>query len=191
MNREYAQIESSDSILLVLNKYKNTKGLILDIRGYPQGDYWQSFSFLCEFLLPQKGSAFYDNYVDISQPGMFRKNDYINSFGKEDNSNYYKGAVAILVNEYTISAAEIMAMLCRLHPCSSIIGTPTRGAAGTIMYIPLSSGNATRITGTGCYNKNGYCTFPNGVILDKEIQVTSEGIREGRDEKALFSVIFL
>lgn len=65
---------------------------------------------------------------------------------------------------------------------TTIIGSQTAGADGTISKVNLPGGIQTWITGAGVYLPDGGEIQRVGVIPDIEVKPTIEGIREGRNE---------
>ncbi len=157
---------------------KYCKGIIFDMRGYPKE--WTCSNTIASFLYPHPKAVFYYTYADYWQPGIFRKNPNVELFGTE-NPDYYKGTVVVLVNGLTMSAAERVATVIGNAPKGHVIGEPTCGTLGLVLYVPFVSGVATRITGQGVYWPDGTCTYPDGVKIDQYVYPDPEAIRQGKD----------
>ena len=74
------------------------------------------------------------------------------------------------------------------HPQTLTIGSPTSGADGDIVRIPLPGGLMTCFSGIGVFYPDGTPTQAVGVRLDVEVNDTVESLQAGRDlvlEKAL------
>lgn len=167
----------SENLPDIFDKIKNTKGLIIDIRTYPT-DFL--ISKLGKYLMP-KAEIFVDiTTTNPSMPGdfIFRETDSIG----DQNKDYYKGKVAILVNETTQSAAEYHAMAFRKAPKAKVFGSQTSGADGNVSYIVLPGKISTAITGLGVYNSDKTETQRIGIIPDIEVKPTLEGIKNNKDE---------
>lgn len=170
-----ANIKAED-IPEIKKKFKNTKGIIIDIRNYP--------STFVPFSL---GSYFVSEPTDFvkftqgnpNNPGefIFREGTKI----KSDKSKY-KGKLVVLVNEKSQSQAEYTAMAFRAVQNSTIIGSTTAGADGNISEILLPGGLRTLISGIGVYYPNGTETQRIGIVPDITVKQTIKGIKEGRDE---------
>ena len=165
-----------EDIQLIKEAFKNTKGIIIDIRNYP--------STFVPFLL---GSYFVsDNtkfakftYGNINNPGEF--------ISKEGNvipkpSETYKGKLVVLVNEDSQSQSEYTAMAFRAGNNTTIVGSTTAGADGNVVSLYLPGGLLTRISGIGVYYPNGTETQRVGIIPDIEVKLTIKGIKNGIDE---------
>jgi len=161
----------------VMSSFRNTKGLIIDVRCYPS----ESVLYLLSaHLLPEPKTFVAITYCDYKQPGLFCFSKTIKAGGK--NPDYYKGKVIILVNERTQSAAEFLSMALRTAPRATVIGSTTSGADGNVSKFTLPGGISTGISGIGIYYPNGGETQRVGIVPDIEVKPTIKGIREGRDE---------
>jgi C-terminal processing protease CtpA/Prc len=167
----------SENLPEIFEKIKNTKGLVIDIRTYPT----DFLAFKLGKYLMQKPEAFVDFTVtNPSTPGDF-------SFVKlesvgNNNKDYYKGKVAILVNETTQSSAEYHTMAFRKAPKAKVFGSQTSGADGDVSYVSLPGKIQTTFTGIGVYNPDRSETQRIGIIPDVEIKPTIEGIKNNKDE---------
>ena len=157
--------------------FLKTKGMIVDLRCYPS----EFIVFtLSKYLMPQKTEFVKFSIGDITTPGLFTLTKPLSD--GENNANYYKGKVVILVNEKTQSQAEYTAMALRCAPNATVIGSTTAGANGNVSLIPLIGGISTNISGIGVYYPDGKETQRVGIIPDIGVHPTIQGIREGRDE---------
>lgn len=163
-------------IPIIKDTFKNTKGIIIDIRNYPSsfvpfslGDYFVSSS--TPFV---KFSKF-----NIDNPGEFNFR-----MGTEipKPTETYKGKLVVLVNEWTQSQAEYTAMAFRAGDNTTIVGSTTAGADGNVSNINLPGGLTTFISGIGIYYPDGEKTQRIGIIPDVEVKPTIEGIKNKKDE---------
>lgn len=162
----------------IMDKFKETRGLILDLRCYPP-EFIVLFT-LADYLLPEKKTFVQFSRGSILDPGLFTMTAST-SVGR-NNENYYKGKVVILVNEITQSRAEYTAMAFRTAPKVVVVGSTTAGADGDVSLICLPGNLQTWISGSGIYTPDGAETQRVGIIPDIEIMPTIKGVREGRDE---------
>lgn len=95
----------------------------------------------------------------------------------------YKGKVAVLVNDNSISQAEFTAMALRSAPGAVVIGNPTAGADGDIVELPMPGGISFWYSGLGIYTPEGKLTQHVGIQPDVLCVPTPEGLRAGRDEQ--------
>tara|TARA_B100000949_G_scaffold235149_1_gene256761 strand:+ start:374 stop:2581 length:2208 start_codon:yes stop_codon:yes gene_type:complete len=170
------QTIKNEDIPIIKEQFKDTKGIIMDIRNYPStfvpfalGTYF--VSSLTPFVKFTNGN--------VDNPGEF-------TFGKElkipSKGDTYKGKLVVLVNELTQSQAEYTSMAFRAGDNTIIIGSTTAGADGNVSTIFLPGGMRTMISGIGVYYPNGKETQRVGIVPDIEVKPTIEGIRKGKDE---------
>jgi len=165
-----------DDIPKIKEEFKNTRGIIIDIRNYPST------------FVPFKLGSFF-----VSSPTPFVKftNGNINNpgeftFTKEleipNAEELYKGKLIVLVNELSQSQAEYTAMAFRAGDNTTIVGSTTAGADGNVSTIILPGGLRTMISGIGVYYPNGRKTQRIGIVPDIEVRPTINGIKNGKDE---------
>lgn len=170
------QTIKDEDIAQIKDEFKNTKGIIIDIRNYPStfvpfslGSYFVSTS--TPFVKFTNGNA--DNPGEFT----FTENLKIPSKGKT-----YQGKLIVLVNELSQSQAEYTSMAFRAGDNTTIIGSTTAGADGNVSAILLPGGLRTMISGIGVNYPNGQETQRIGIVPDIEVKPTIEGIRKGKDE---------
>ena len=161
----------------IMKKFLPTKGLIVDMRCYPSD--FIVFR-LGKYLMPQPTEFVKFTFGSLAAPGQF-------NFGQplkvgEENPDYYKGKVVIIVNEMTQSQAEYTTMALRVAPDATVIGSTTAGADGNVSEIFLPGSIRTMISGIGVYYPDGTETQRIGIVPDIEIKPTLAGIKQGKDE---------
>lgn len=157
----------------------HSKGLIIDLRGYPNFVFSKEYLEFYYLYNESKESVLFA-FGNSTWPGLFTY-EYTTIAGK-DNENYYKGLVIILVNEWTQSHGEYMAMRYRCAPNSIILGSTTAGADGGVVELALPGGLYIPIGIQGVYYPDGRETQRVGIVPDIEVKPTIKGIRERRDE---------
>jgi C-terminal processing protease CtpA/Prc len=163
----------------IFEEFKQTKGIILDLRNYPQLLTDEQLKF-GEYLMPKPIPFVKFSNTQVGCPGKYRFEKPL-KVGIE-RTDYYKGKIVILVNENTISRAELFAMLLKQAPKAIIMGSQTAGADGSIVNFPLLGGFEVVITGKGTYYPDGKETQRIGIVPDIEVKPTIKGIKDGRDE---------
>jgi C-terminal processing protease CtpA/Prc len=153
-----------------------TRGLIIDIRGYPS-----NFDvFALGSLLVRQPTPFVKlSGADLSNPGAFQMGNALNLAPAEP---HYDGKVVVLVDETSLSRAEYTAVALQSAPHTLVIGSTTAGADGDLSGFPLPGGLRSAISGLGVFYPNGTPTQRVGVHVDIEVHPTIRGIRAGRDE---------
>jgi Peptidase family S41 len=169
-----------DSLPVIFKKFKNMKGIVIDIRNYPT-----------EFMPQALGKYLKPNYTpfvrytgpDFSNPGAFKYIGYIkNGASDTDQIETYKGMVIILINEQTQSQAEFTAMALRTAPRAIVMGSQTAGADGDMSYVPLPGGFLTPFSGLGIFYPDGKDTQGVGIVPDIYAYPTQQGLAAGKDE---------
>jgi hypothetical protein len=155
--------------------FKNTKGIIIDMRCYPSE--FMPFTFGAYI---KSGTAPFVKFTNgsINQPGLFVETPPLNI--KPDNP--YQGKVIMIVNEQSQSQAEYTTMAFQSSPNVKVIGSTTAGADGNVSQIILPGGISTMFSGIGVLYPDGTQTQRKGVKIDIEVKPTVKGIKAGIDE---------
>jgi C-terminal processing protease CtpA/Prc len=95
---------------------------------------------------------------------------------------HYAGKIVILVDEDSQSQAEFTAMAFRASPHATVVGSTTAGADGNVSAFALPGGLHTMISGIGVFYPDKRPTQRIGIVPDRTVNPTIEGIRAGRDE---------
>ncbi|NIF07060.1 hypothetical protein F3J23_16605 [Chryseobacterium sp. Tr-659] len=159
-----------------MEKFMNKKGIIIDLRGYPKQF---TAELLSGYLYPEEKEFALFKITSLQHPGKFEMKG-IAKIGKR-NKNYYKGKIAILVDQNTQSASEFIAMALRTAPRSAVIGSQTAGTDGNVSYIDLPGRISTSMSGLGIYYPDGKDTQRTGISIDIQAKPTLQSIRKGED----------
>ena len=170
----------------MMQQLADTKGLVIDIRNYPSD--FVVFS-LGRHLYPQPYSFVKFTRMQPDNPGQFDWSEPIQV--GSDNPDYYKGKVAILVDEQSISQSEYTTMAFRGAPKAKVIGSNTAGADGNVSFIPLPGGHRTALSGLGVFYPDGTPTQRIGIVPDIGVKPTIAGIAAGRDEQLEAAVDYI
>ncbi|MDX1539179.1 S41 family peptidase [Arsukibacterium sp.] len=162
----------------MMQQLADTKGLVIDIRNYPSDFVVYS---LGKYLYPQPYPFAKFTQIQPSNPGQFNWAEPI-QVGSE-NPDYYKGKVAILIDEHSQSQSEFTTMAFRGAPKARVIGSTTSGADGDFSSIVLPGGHYTALSGIGVFYPDGTPTQRIGIVPDIEVKPTIAGIAAGRDEQ--------
>lgn len=161
----------------IMDKYVNTKGIIVDLRQYPSDDLTIR---LPKYLMDKQVEFVKFSKVNLKKPGefVFTNNSKIGS----DNPEHYKGKVILLINEETVSHGEYTAMALRKAPKATVVGNNSAGADGNAVYFMLPGRVPISMSGIGVYYPDGTETQKIGIVPDVKVIQTIKGFREGRDE---------
>ena len=167
----------NQDIVEIKKQFRNTKGIIIDIRNYPMT--YVVYSLGSFFV--RKDTPFVKFRIgSVDTPGEFTLAEPL-KVGSE-NTDYYKGRVIVIVNELTQSQAEYTAMVFQARDNTTVLGSTTAGADGNVSLIKLPGGLQTWISGIGVLYPDGTETQRIGIVPDVEVKPTIEGIRNGKDE---------
>ncbi|MCB1036445.1 MAG: hypothetical protein KDD47_21645, partial [Acidobacteria bacterium] len=109
-----------------LDRAAETRGLVVDLRNYPS----ESVVFALGRRLVEKPTPFARfTEGDLDSPGAFT---WTEPLVLEPQAPTYRGNVAILVSEVSISHAEYTAMALRAGPRAVVVGSTTAGADGNV-----------------------------------------------------------
>lgn len=177
-NIGYITLQSikDEDISEIKEKFKDTKGIVIDIRNYPST--FVPFKLGSYFISTPTSFVKFTN-ANTDNPGEFTFTDELIIPNEGEG---YKGKLIVIVNELSQSQAEYTAMAFKAGNNTTIIGSTTAGADGNVSTIFLPGGLRTMISGIGVYYPNGEETQRVGIIPDIEVKPTIEGIVNGKDE---------
>ena len=181
----YAGTFSREHLAEVGQTLPRTRALIIDLRTYPQNMDFTLTALISQSLRTEPVVAWQMVYPTLALPGLFFRQEQWLYEGFEEGAERctqpYKGRVILLVDEITQSNPEFQAMALQSCPQTLTIGSPTSGADGDIVWIPLP-GQLTSFSGIGVLYPDGTQPQTVGVRLDVEVLPTTEGVQAGRDE---------
>lgn len=181
----YAGTFSREHLAEVGQTLPRTRALIIDLRTYPLNVDGALIALIGQSLRTESVVVRQALYQTLALPGLFYRQEQwlFEDFGEVAArcTEPYKGRVILLVDELTQSNPEFKAMAFQSCPQTLTIGSPTSGATGSIVWIPLP-GQITSFSGVGVLYPDGTPTQTVGVRLDVEVLPTAEGLQAGRDE---------
>lgn len=181
----YAGTFSREHLAEVGQTLPRTRALIIDLRTYPLKVDGALIALIGQSLRTESVVVRQALYQTLALPGLFYRQEQwlFEDFGEVAArcTEPYKGRVILLVDEMTQSNPEFQAMAFQSCPQTLTIGSPTSGANGSIVWIPLP-GQLTSFSGVGTLYPDGTQPQTVGVRLDIEVLPTAEGLQAGRDE---------
>lgn len=181
----YAGTFSREHLAEVGQTLPRTRALIIDLRTYPLNVDGALIALIGQSLRTESVVVRQALYQTLALPGLFYRQEQwlFEDFGEVAArcTEPYKGRVILLVDEMTQSNPEFQAMAFQSCPQTQTIGSPTSGANGSIVWIPLP-GQLTSFSGIGVLYPDGTQPQTVGVRLDVEVLPTAEGLQAGRDE---------
>jgi C-terminal processing protease CtpA/Prc len=174
-----------DSITDFIARNRLSKGIIIDIRSRYANNMYVDQA-LRSWLVKGQEVFCWLSVNDKSNPGNFEIAAKMDA--GTNNPDYYRGKVAILVDEGTMSFSELRSMAYRKAINSKIIGTSSAGAVGPVDHFYLPEGLFFQYAGAASYYPDWEVAQRKGVKIDIPVKQTVEDIRNGRDvwmEKAI------
>jgi C-terminal processing protease CtpA/Prc len=166
----------------LFTKVKDTKALILDMRGYPNGTAWP----ISPYLNSRKatyGASFYPTTISGSAgEAEIGTVNFMQNLPINHGEPIYQGKVVMLINEMTISQAEHSGLFYEAACDITFIGSPTAGSNGDVTDLMLPGGIRMTFTGQGVKHADGRQLQRVGLQPKVFVRPTVKGVREGRDE---------
>ena len=174
----------------MFERLKDTRAIIFDMRGYPNGTAWSIAP-----RLNTRGAVY---------AALFRRRMISGREDEQEQTGFdfsqplptseswkYTGRTVMLIDERTVSQAEHTGLFFETANGTKFIGTPTAGANGDVTYFSLPGIASVRFTGHDVRHADGRQLQRIGLVPDVEAAPTIRGIREGRDEVLDRAVQFL
>ena len=136
------------------------KGMVLDLRNNPGGLLDQAWKVASLFL--EKGTLIV--YTDSRVKGQQME------FKATSTGNHHKFKVAVLINEGSASASEIVAGALQDHDRAVIFGTKSFGKASVQTIIPLDNETGLRLTTAYYYTPKGRNIQKTGIVPDVDMK---------------------
>jgi hypothetical protein len=177
---------SLDDIPGAIEKVRKTRGLVIDLRGYPNGGAWPLSGWLN--VRGAKAGNIYQRAQVIS--GVVVDGDVIGEsmmrftqpIPPSPVPDLYTGKVAVLIDEQAQSQSEHSCLFLEVAAAPVFVGSPTIGADGDVTAVSLPGGLLAWFSGQGVLHADGRPLQGIGIIPDVPVPVTFAGLRAGRDE---------
>lgn len=180
----------------VLEKFKETRGIIFDMRGYPAGN----TGFVIAGRLSERNPMVVAKAIlpVLLSPGGAEGNiagqqTFTTSLQTISPSSKwkYRGKTVMLIDERAQSFAEETGLMLKSANQTTFIGTRTAGADGNVTNLYVPGGILVQFTGVGVTYPDGRQLQRVGLVPDIEVSQTVAGIRSGRDEVLEAALEFL
>ena len=160
---------------------KNTRALILDMRGYPHETAWEIAPRL-NTRGAVYGALFRRPLISALEDDRSRTGvDFSQPLPKGEGPKY-TGRTVMLIDERTVSQAEHSGLFFEAANGTKFIGSQTAGANGDVTYFALPGIASVRFSGHDVRHADGRQLQRIGLVPDVPVAPTIQGIREGRDE---------
>ena len=141
-------------------KKNDAKSLIIDLRGNP-GGYADSVIRMTDMLLPEGTIAYLEDNKG--------EREYF-----ESDKNCIDIPMAVLINESTASAAELMTGSLQAYGKATVVGMKSYGKAVAQAPFMLTPETAIYLTTARYYTPKGECIDKKGITPDIEIDLPEE-----------------
>ncbi len=167
----------------MFERFKDTKAIIFDMRGYPQGTAWLIAPRLSE--RPEPVAA------QFRRPMVMALEDYVTH--ERTTTQFlqripqsarwkYTRKTIMLIDERTGSQAEHTGLFLKAANDTTFIGSPTNGANGDVTFFFVPGDIRVSFSGQGVRHPDGRQLQRIGLTPDIAIKPTIAGIRARRDE---------
>jgi carboxyl-terminal processing protease len=95
----------------------------------------------------------------------------------------FHGRVAMLINEHTLSAGEMVAAFAKENRLARLVGTRTGGQVLGGANFSVGQGFTIRLPAAGWYTWSGSIVEGRGVTPDLEVPLSLDGLRQGDDNQ--------
>jgi C-terminal processing protease CtpA/Prc len=195
----YVDMERLESNMIdsMLNTFKNTKGFIMDMRGYPKGTAWGLAPRLStkNILDGALFTRLQPSVPDISADGneVSATTTTVSFMQKLPTTTdwRYTGKTVMLMNETTQSQAEHSGLFFKAANNTIFIGSQTAGANGDVTNFNIPGFTNLTFSGQNVSYPNGQTMQRKGLVPDIVVKPTIKGIRAGKDEVLERAVVFL
>jgi C-terminal processing protease CtpA/Prc len=162
----------------MFERFKETKAIILDVRGYPKGTAWVIAPRL-NTRNARDGAMYLQPLVSASDEDA--RKTFFQMIPATDKWRY-TGRTVMLMDERTASQAEHTGLFFEAANGTKFIGSHTAGAKGDVTTFTLPGGIVFYFTGHDVRHADGRQLQRIGLVPDVEVKPTIAGIRSGRDE---------
>lgn len=136
---------------------KNIKGLVIDLRDNPGGDYDQ-VSKIADRLLPEGLIVYTEDKKGNRQE-------------KKSDSTELNLPIAVLVNENSASASEVLSGALKDHKKATLVGTKTFGKGLVQAVVNLEDGSGLKVTIARYFTPSGVCIQDIGIEPHEKVEL--------------------
>ncbi len=179
----YADLDrlTQDMVEQMFVDFKETKAIIFDMRGYPNGTAWSIAPYLTS-----KEEVYAANFRRYSPMSMNTGDSKHMTFFDQQipprKFPTYMGKTVMLIDERTISQSEHTGLFLEAANRTVFIGSQTAGANGDVTNFKIPGNIVLRFSGHDVRHIDGRQLQKIGLVPDIEVRPTIDGIRNGRDE---------
>jgi carboxyl-terminal processing protease len=153
----------------ILRQFKDTKGLLIDVRGNQGGEGFNA-EIVADRFADKKRLCM--KYCKKIGPGKNDFSEWINHYTEPKGAYQYLKPVVVLTSRETGSAAEYFVMAMKVLPHVTIMGDTTGGGFGLPIYRELPNGWTYRLATEIGADADGYIIEGMGIPPDIPILTT-------------------
>lgn len=176
----------ADQVDVMFERFKNTKAIIFDMRGYPNGTAWAIAPRLTEkenvaLAIFRRPEVLAPNVVRGEMLSYKSYTEFVQTI-PSSNQWKYKGKTVMLINEDAMSQAEHTGLFFEAVNNTTFIGSPTVGANGDVTNFQIPGAIYLYFSGQGVWHADGRQLQRLGLQPHVPVKPTIKGMREGKDE---------
>jgi len=169
----------------MFEKFRNTRAIIFDMRGYPNGTAWPIAPRLSKTKSPV--AALFRRPLVMFPGGETEDMQESATYSFQQRIPgtdrwLYEQPTVMLIDERTISQAEHTGLFFSAANGTKFIGTPSNGANGDVTSFTVPGGIRISMTGHDVRHADGRQLQRVGLTPDIQVAPTIAGIAAGRDE---------
>ncbi|MBD1207625.1 MAG: hypothetical protein H9535_04305 [Ignavibacteria bacterium] len=178
---------TNDQIGYMFETFRNVEGLVIDLRGYPNG----IFNNLASYLIDSSRAVAQGRIPSLSSMNFSFdtiSHDSVSVIRLIPRSHFGNSAptpsikkIVVLIDERTLSQGEHTCLFLE-HTGAVFVGEPTNGTNGNITSTVLPGDIRFWFTGLEIRHADGRQLQRIGILPNVETRPTIAGIRAGRDE---------
>ncbi|MEW6363648.1 MAG: S41 family peptidase [Acidobacteriota bacterium] len=167
----------------MFEKVKETRGMILDMRGYPKGTAWSIVRHI-NVRGAKIGAQFRRRAVSALSEEETDSGYYFSQPlpASEQELPLYTQPIVMLIDDRAISQAEHTGLFFEAAAGVKLVGTATAGANGDVTAFTLPGGIFVTMTGHEVRHADGRRLQRVGLIPEVEVAPTRAGLLAGKDE---------
>ncbi|MBN1208230.1 MAG: hypothetical protein JXB05_25445 [Myxococcaceae bacterium] len=162
----------------VFEQLGNTRALVLDLRGYPQGVVPAMAPYLNTRSARHGNLALWNVIEGPYQDTRFHARSPV----PQAKLPLYRGRTVTLIDERAISQAESAGLLLEAVNATTFVGSPTAGANGDLTDLSLPGGITFLFSGAEIRHVDGGQLQCLGLQPHVRVHPTLQGLQAGRDE---------
>lgn len=181
----YADLDrlTPDMVDSMFENFKDTKAIIFDMRGYPNGTAWTIASHLTNKQTVYAANFRRNSPMSMKVGDFYSENlTILNQPLPTSKAPYYSGKTVMLIDERTQSQAEHTGLFFEAANETKFIGSQTAGANGDVTNFQIPGSITLYFSGHNVRHIDGRQLQKIGLEPEIKIKPTIKGISSGKDE---------